>query len=84
MAGAYRLAAVGDCLDSVEVLGWNTLAAVAAHAACALMASIGDATADDAALDVGVDAKVAVCEVPEGGNTVAACTDRRDYGVVPA
>lgn len=57
---------------------------MAAHAACALRASTGDATADDAAPDVGVDAKVVVCEVPEDGNTVAACTARRDYGVVPA
>lgn len=75
---------MGDCSDSAEVLGWNTLAAVAAHAACALMASIGDATVDDAAPDVGVDAMVAVCEAPEGGNTVTACTAHRDYEVVPA
>lgn len=83
-AGAYRLAAVGDYPDSAGALEWSTLVAVAAHVACASMALTGGAAAGGAAPGVGEDATAAVCEAPEGGNTVAACTVRRGYGVVPA
>lgn len=83
-AGVYRLAAAGDCSDSVEVLEWNTLAAVAAHVAYALMASTGGVTVDDAAPGVGGGVVVVACEAPEGGNIVAACTVRRGCGAVLA
>lgn len=75
---------VGDYPDNAGVLESDTSVAVAARVVCASMASIEGAAADDAAPDVGEDATAAVCEVPEGGNTVVACTARQDYGAAPA
>lgn len=70
--------------DNAGALESGTSVAVAAHVVYASMASTGGAAAGGAAPDVGEDATAAVCEVPEGGNTVVACTVRRDYGAVPA
>lgn len=75
---------VGDYPDNAGALESDTSVVVAAHVVCASMALTEGATVDDAAPDVGEDATAAVCEVLEGGNTVVACTVRRDYGAVPA